>query len=527
MESNWVNVKETEEGPVLEFSASFNAVALFIDRHLSEGRAAKIAIRTKTEDITYEKLAMNVNRCGNALLGLGLQPKERLLMVIKDCPQFFYLFWGAIKTGIIPVPVNGLLRSDTFASLIEDSHCAAVAYSLDYAEEVIPALSAKRGWEVHALPVEGEGKSLAVLMNDALSDLATIPATADSDCFWYYSSGTTGMSKGVVHPQRSLVATSQLMGVNTFGVREDDIFFAASKLFFAYGLGFAANFPLWVGGTAILDPRRPTPQTVMEMIERFRPTVFAAVPTFYATMLRDLETENPDFSSLRICSSAGEPLPADLLRRWQKKTHLPLLDGIGSTENLNNFIANRPDDVRPACSGQVVPGYQAEIRDENHQKVPIGEIGTLWIKGPSVASKYWNKPEKNAETFVDGWAKTGDVFSRDQGGYFYYQGRNDDMLKVGGIYVSPFEIESALSEHAKVLEAGVVGQPDHEGLLKPKAWVVLNDLKDTNQKMVEDLQQHCKKRLAPYMYPRWIVFVEDLPKTATGKIRRFLLRQRG
>lgn len=526
MEANTMHWRETETGGDLVFSPSFNAAVLFIDRHLQEGRSEKIAIRTLSEEITYSALAHQVNRFGNALLEQGLKPRERFLMVVKDCPEFCFLFWGAIKAGIVVIPLNVLQRAETFAQVIDDSQCRAVAYSPEYAKEVLPALDFCKQQDLLAFPVAGKA-SLKSNAKTASPALAPFPSSSEDVCFWLYSSGTTGLSKGIVHTHRALAATSQLIGANAFEMKEDDIYFSGSKLFFAYGLGFAMNFPLWMGGTTVLDDRRPTPQIVLDLMSQFRPTIFSAVPTFYAALLKALENRDTDFSYLRICCSAGEPLPADLMRRWQKKTQVPLLDGIGATESLSHYITNTPKDYKAACSGRVVKGYQAEIRNDAGERLPCGENGTLWIKSPSAAKEYWHQPKKTEETFVDGWVRTGDVFHQDEAGYFYYQGRNDDMIKVGGIFVSPFQIESALSEHPKILEAGVVGIPDENNLIKPKAWVVLNTPEDADASLEEELKQHCKDRLAPYMYPRWVVFIEELPKTATGKIRRFLLRQQG
>ena len=497
--------------------ARFNVAVPFIDRHLAEGRSDKAAIRTRQETVTYAQLAERVNRAGNALRAAGLKPGDRMLMVVKDCPAFFYLFWGAIKAGIVPVPPNTLLRSPDYAYMIEDSGCRLVIYSVEFAGEIEPALAQLA---VPALTVD------AFLENmDAASDeLEPLLASPGDDCFWLYSSGSTGRPKGAVHAQRDMVVTSELYGVRVLGVTEADICYSAAKLFFAYGQGNGMTFPLWVGGTAVLDDRRPTPDTTFEMIETFRPTIFYGVPSLYAPQLAALEKAPRDLSSLRACVSAGEALPADMFRRWKDKTGTLILDGIGSTEALHIFIGNRLSDYRPGTSGRPVPGYECRILDENGAPVSKGASGRLWIRAESAAKYYWNKPEKTAETMVDGWLNTGDTYRQDEDGYFIYEGRSDDMLKVGGIWCSPVEIENCLVGHPAVLEAAVVGQADEQELIKPKAIVVLKQPGDAGAALTDALMAHCKQTLAPYKYPRWVEYVPELPKTATGKIQRFKLR---
>lgn len=321
-----------------------------------------------------------------------------------------------------------------------------------------------------------------------------------------------------------MVVSSQFYGVKVLGIEESDVCFSAAKLFFAYGLGNGMTFPLWVGATTVLYDARPTPQSIFETIDQFKPTLYYGVPTLYAAKLQALKTNTYDLSSVRLCVSAGEALPADIFNRWQQETGLVILDGIGSTELLHIFISNRVDDVKPGSSGRMVPGYEARIVDDSSKEVSCGESGQLWIRGDSTARCYWNNPEKTAQTMVDGWLDTGDTYLQDEDGYFHYCGRNDDMLKVGGIWCSPFEIEAKLIEHHKVLEVAVVGRPDEAGLIKPEAHVVLQDSVQVDEALTEELKAHCKNGLAPYKFPRWFHFVVELPKTATGKIQRFKLR---
>jgi benzoate-CoA ligase family protein len=467
--------------------------------------------------VSYAELAERVNRAGNALLARGLEPGDRLLMVVKDCPAFFYLFWGAIKAGVVPVPPNTLLRAPDYAYMFDDSRCQLVVYSSEFAGEIEPAL---KQVPVTALTVE----AFLAEMAKASDELEPLLAAPTDDCFWLYSSGSTGRPKGAVHGQRDMVVTSELYGVRVLGVTENDISYSAAKLFFAYGLGNGMTFPLWTGSTAILDDRRPTPDTTFENIEKFKPTLYYGVPTLYAAQLAALETKPRDLSSLRACVSAGEALPADMFRRWKDKTGTVILDGIGSTECLHIFIGNRLSDYRPGTSGKPVPGYEVRILDENRKPVPKGESGRLWIRAESAAKYYWNKPDKTAETMVDGWLNTGDTYREDADGYLIYDGRSDDMLKVGGIWCSPVEIESCLVGHPAVLEAAVVGHADAEALIKPKAIVVLKQAGGGGPALTDELMALCKKTLAPYKYPRWIEYVPELPKTATGKIQRFKLR---
>jgi benzoate-CoA ligase family protein len=349
-------------------------------------------------------------------------------------------------------------------------------------------------------------------------------AAPTDDCFWLYSSGSTGRPKGAVHAQRDMVVTSELYGVRVLGVTESDVSYSAAKLFFAYGQGNGMTFPLWTGSTAVLDDRRPTPDTIFENIERFKPTLYYGVPTLYAAQLAALESKPRDLSSLRACVSAGEALPADMFRRWKEKTGTVILDGIGSTEALHIFIGNRLGDYRSGTSGKPVPGYEARILDESAKPVAQGESGALWLKAESAAKYYWNKPEKTAETMVEGWLNTGDTYRQDADGYYIYEGRSDDMLKVGGIWCSPVEIENCLVGHPAVLEAAVVGHADEAELIKPKAIVVLKQAGSGDAALTEALMALCKKTLAPYKYPRWVEYVPELPKTATGKIQRFKLR---
>ena len=531
---NTVSVDRAPTPSVIKYSPVFNVATAMIDRHLDEGKGSYPAIINAdaspgtgpAEPVTYQMLAEQVNRCGNLLRSLTPEPGSRILMVVKDCPEFFYIFWGAVKAGLIPVPLNTLLRADDYRFMIEDSECAGLVYSPEYQSEVDPALAASGHQPGFILCTEGPN-GMTGLLGDYSPHLDPAPTTADTECFWLYSSGSTGRPKGAVHRHLDIVATCVHYAEDALGMIQEDVCFSAAKLFFAYGLGNAMTFPLWVGGTTVLSSQRPSPDMTFQIIEDHKPTIYFGVPTLYAAQLRTLEEGARDFSSVRCCVSAGEALPADIFRRWQEKTNTLILDGIGSTEALHIFISNTLADHRSGTSGKPVPGYRVKILNDEGKPVPPGEAGRLLVQGDSTSSRYWNNPQKTAETMADGWLNTGDTYFEDSDGYFVYCGRSDDMLKVGGIWCSPVEIENRLIEHPKVLEAAVVGRPDIDELIKPEAFVVLNQAGDASTVLADDLLRHCQERLARYKYPRWVNFVDELPKTATGKIQRFRLRGNG
>lgn len=518
-----IQVARCDRRPELVFPDNFNVASELIDRHLLEGRGQKSAILSLDETVDYESLVQNVNRYGNALIRLGLRPGDRVLMVIRDAPEFYYAFWGSIKAGIVPVPLNTMLTSADYKFIIADSEARALVYSEEYRDNVCAAANGASKLQ-HLLLARHGPSSLHDSARSESSELEPRPVTRDTECFWLYSSGTTGKPKGVIHTHGDIIATCELYSVQVLGARDSDIYYSIPKLFFAYGLGCGMTFPLYVGGTAILDSRRPTPQIADELVVSFKPTIFAAVPTFFAAFLASGLASAEHFRGLRRCVSGGEALPEELQRRWSEVSPVPIMDGIGSTEALHIYLSNTIEDIRPNSSGRVVPGYPARILDETGAEAEDERPGRLWISGPSVTRRYWNNAEKTAASIIDGWLDTGDTYRRDKDGYYYYCGRNDDMLKVGGIWVSPFEIESTLMSHPFVLEAAVVGCADEAGLIKPAAWVVLRDFDRYNDGTVNNLRDFCKRNMAPYKYPRWIHCVDSLPKTATGKIQRYKLR---
>jgi benzoate-CoA ligase family protein len=518
-----ITVDESVAPNALRFAPSFNVAVAFIDRHITEGRGDRIALRHPGGEVSYAQLAENVARAGNALLNLGIRPGERVMMVALDEPMFFYVFWGAIKAGIIPIAVSTFLKNAEYQMLAADAACSVIVYSSALAAEVADITGASASLRL-VLPMEGPG-SLAERMTTASPKLMPAPTTATSECFWLYSSGSTGSPKGVVHLHRDMVVTSERYGRKIAGLTADDIVFCASKLFFSFGFGGGMTFPMWVGATIIVQPARGTAELALDYLEHAAATVFFGVPTLYGQMIHLIEQKPRQLTSLRRCLSAGEALPAPIFQRWKELTGVPILDGIGSTEVLHIFVSNRINDIKPGTSGKPVPGYAVKIVDENGNTPAPGEVGVLWVKGESNAVCYWNNPEKTRTTMVGEWLNTGDMYYVDPEGYYVNAGRGDDMLKVGAMWCSPIEIESQLLAHPKVREAAVIGRTDANGLIKPAAYIVLVNPNDEGDMTARELQQFCKSQLAGFKYPRWFYFVRDIPKTVTGKIQRFKLRQ--
>jgi len=507
---------------------NYNAAVDLIERNLA-ARPDKIAYIDEHGRYSFAELAERVNRCANALTGLGLPMEARLMVCLTDTIDFPSVFLGAIKAGLVPVAVNTLLTSNDYNFMLRDSRSQALIVSdplLSVFKPIIDDQPFLKHVVVSGLNSAGY-PSLAELTASAATQFAAAPTRADDSCFWLYSSGSTGTPKGTVHIQTSPIRTAELYGQPILGIQENDIVFSAAKLFFAYGLGNALSFPLSVGATTVLLSERPTPASVCRILRQHRPTIFYGVPTLYSALLASPELPKREELNLRRCTSAGEALPPDVGRRWLEHTGVDILDGLGSTEMLHIFLSNRPGDVRYGTSGKPVPGYDIRLVDEDGKAVAKGEIGELQVSGSTGAAFYWNNRDKSRNTFIGPWTKSGDKYIESDDGYFTYCGRADDMLKVSGIWVSPFEVEAALASHEAVLEAAVVGQSDDNGLIKPKAFVVLRTDVTQTPELAAALQQHVKSRLAPYKYPRWIEFVADLPKTATGKIQRFKLRAAG
>lgn len=506
----------------------FNAAAFFVDRHLEEGRGDRPAFRVESRRFTFGEIHNAVNQVGNALLGLDVKRGDRVLLVLHDGPEFVATFFGAIKIGAVPVPVNTLMRSADYRFFLDDSGAKVLVVSELLWAEVGPAVASAKLLE--RVVVVGSAPprhtSFREWIADAPAALEPADTSKDDPAFWLYSSGSTGFPKGAVHRHRDMLVCSDTYGLQVLRIQESDVTFSAAKLFFAYGLGNNLYFPLRVGAEAVLFPGRPTPEAVFEILDRERATLFFGVPTLYASMLQVKDADSRfDLSSLRQCVSAGESLPADVYRRWVDRFHVEILDGIGTTEVLHIFLSNRPGQVKPGSSGVPVPGYEAIVVDEAGTPLPSGEVGNLRVKGDSTMVYYWNRPEKTSEVLQGPWIQTGDKYTVDEDGYFWYCGRSDDMLKVGGIWVSPIEVENTLIAHDAVLEAAVVGHQDADRLVKPKAFVVLKDSSNASPKLAEELKEFVRSRIAPYKRPWWIEFVPSLPKTATGKIQRYKLRE--
>jgi benzoate-CoA ligase family protein len=510
---------------VIDIPERFNAAAWVVDRHLEQGRGDRIAILHGDDAISYADLAAAINRTGHALRGLGVQVEQRVLMLVLDCPEFAYTFFGAMKIGAVPVPVNTMLKSQDYAYLLEDSRARVLVVSGELLPAIEPVL-AGAPWLQHVLVIGGGGSNdFARCIATQSPELDAAPTSRDDVAFWLYTSGTTGRSRGAVHLHHDMVYCSELYASGILNMSAQDRTFSIAKLFFAYGLGNALYCPLAAGATTVLFPGRPQPDAIFGVIDRHRPTLFFGVPTAYAAMLHAAERgAQVDFSSVRYGVSAGEALPASVFTRWRDRFGFEILDGIGSTEILHIFLSNRPGDIRPGSSGKPVPGYDIKVLDDDDRPVAVGEVGNLWVAGDSTCAYYWNKHDASKRAFHGEWMRTGDKYRIDEDGYFWYAGRADDMLKVGGIWVSPTEVESTIVEHPDVLECAVVGASDADTLVKPKAYVVLKDGANAGEMMAVAIQTFVKDRIAPYKYPRWIEFVDELPKTATGKIQRFKLR---
>jgi benzoate-CoA ligase len=519
----------TEAPAAAPVPRDYNFAADVLQSNLAAGRANKPAYIDARGSHTYGQLADRVARFGAALRGLGIKREERVLLALLDTIDWPTAFLGCLKAGIIAVPVNTLLTEDDYRFMLADSRAKCLVVSevlFSRFEKLI-----KQSPDLEHVIVSGDNPHGYRLFEDVIGadepDDYTAPTTCDDMAFWLYTSGSTGKPKGAVHVHASLKLTADLYGTPVAGLKENDVCYSVAKLFFAYGLGNAMTFPLTVGATTVLNPERPTPDGVAALLRKHPITVFFAVPTFYAAFLASPNAPQKSEVKIRRCISAGEALPEDIARRWKERYGVEISDGLGTTEMLHIYLTNAPGATKYGTTGKPVPGYEIKLIGDDGNPVKKGEMGELYVRGPTSAIMYWNNREKSRSTFQGEWTRSGDKYIEDADGYYACCGRQDDMLKVSGMYVSPFEVEAALSSHPDVLEAAVVGWTDEQKLIKPKAFVVLKSAEKANDALIHALQEHVKQKLAPYKYPRWIEFRKDLPKTATGKIQRFKLRAEG
>jgi benzoate-CoA ligase family protein len=510
--------------PTVELPRDYNMAVDLLDRHVAEGRGDRIAVIDDDGRHSYRWLADRARKAAGALRALGVEPEQRVALCMLDTVELAAAFLGAIALGAVPIPLNTLLTTDDYRYLLHDSRAKVLVVSDALLGKLAPALDEVRAVAVAASPLGGDAGAhpkWAALVEAATPLAEAAHTTPDDVAFWLYSSGSTGRSKGAMHLHSSAIYTAALYARPILGIVPDDIVFSAAKLFFAYGLGNSLTFPFSVGATAVLLAERPTPAAVLRTFRTHRPTIFCGVPTLFAQLLADPALAHQD--SLRVSTSAGEALPRHVGVRWRERVGSDILDGIGSTEMLHIFLSNRPGDIDYGTTGRPVPGYDLDLRGDDGRPVADGEEGSLWVRGPTACSGYWNDRTRSLDTFHGPWTRTGDRYTRDPDGRWTYSGRADDMLKVGGIWVSPFEVESALSSHPAVLESAVVGHEDADGLTKPKAFVVVKPGASVDP---DELKAFVKAKLAPFKYPRWIELVAELPKTATGKTQRFKLRAR-
>jgi benzoate-CoA ligase len=504
----------------------YNLVDHFLDRHIREGRGERLAIACDSRKLTYRQIAEQVNRAGNALREMGIQQEQRVMLLVTDVPEFAVAYFAAMKIGAVAVPTSTALRPADYAYFLDESRARVLFVHSSVYPQVEPAL-AGRQYLQHVIvcgeKVEGRTHWDAWLPSSSPL-LESADTGRDDAAFWLWTSGSTGRPKAAVHLHQDWAHCCENYAAAILGIGPADITFSSSKLFHAYGLGNALMFPFYAGATTVLYPGRPQAASILEIVQRTKPTLFFSVPTLYAAMLREAERTNYDLSSVRLGVSAAEPLPAEIFRRWKDRFGIEILDGIGSTEVLHIYISAQAGQVKPGSSGKPVPGYDVRIVDTDGSETAPGSMGDLWVRGRSTALSYWNRSELSRNRMRGDWFVTGDKYTGDEDGYYWYAGRADDMFRVSGQWVSPAEVECALIEHDSVLEAAVVAFEEETRLHTPKAFVVLKDGAKATPGLVHELQEFVKQRITPYKYPRHVEFISELPKSAAGKVLRYKLR---
>lgn len=509
----------------MELPEEFNLTNALIDAHVAKGRGDRIAIYYQDQRLTYRDVQRLVNKAGNALASIGTEMENRVAILMHDSPDWIACFFGAIKIGAVPIPLNTMMTPSDYEYILNDSRAKTIIVNDSFLKPIEEVADNLRHLRNIVVVGENAGKHLSYkeLVDVASPELEAASTHRDEPGYWWYTSGSTGTPKGTVHLQHDLMYLGKYFGEDHLGLREEDIVFTIAKLFFSFGTG-VLGAGLYTGAPVVLMTERPLPDKVLEAITKYKPTVFLGVPSFFANLLEVDNIDRNALSSIRSCHSGGEQLPAQLYERFKQRFGIELLDVMGSTEIAGAFLGSKAGKVKPGSVGQVLPGHEAKLLDEEGREVPTGEIGELYIKGEASSPCYWNKHQKTKETMVGEWIRTGDIFRKDEEGYFWSQGRVDDVIKAGGIKVSPTEVEATLLQHPAVAEAAIVGAPDKDGLTKPKAFVVLRSGYQSSPDLARELQQHIKDRLAPYNYPRWVEFATELPRTTSGKIQRFKLR---
>ena len=513
---------------MIEVPDRYNVTDAFVDRHIREGRGEKVAVTCGPRLLTYGEIADQINRAGNALLDIGIEEEQRVMLLLPDSPEFVVAYFAAMKIGAVAVPTNTSLRDSDYAYFLDESRARAMIVHSSIYAQVEPILAARKNLR-HVIvcgELVGGRKHWEALLSASSPVLPPAATSKDDTAFWLWTSGSTGRPKAAVHLHQDWIHCAEHYARGILGIEAADVTFSSSKLFHAYGLGNALMFPFHVAARTVLYSGRPQAAAILETVEITKPTLFFSVPTLYAAMLQEADRREYDFSSVRLAVSAAEPLPAEIFRRWRKRFGVEILDGIGSTEVLHIYISASAGRVKPGSSGQPVPGFDVRVVDSSGQDAPAGTIGDLWVRGRSTALGYWNRSHFSRDRMRGEWFVSGDKYYRDEDGHYWYAGRADDMFRVSGQWVSSNEVESALMEHEAVLEAAVVAFEEESKLFTPKAFVVLKDSACQTPELVEHLQDFVKQRITPYKYPRRVEFVSELPKSAAGKLLRYKLRER-